>query len=342
MKETPKCRVFGECGGCKYQDIPYSEELKIKEAQIRSLFEERGWSGDLLEPITASPRPYHYRNRLDMSLRRFKDGRVCVGFNLPGSFSVLEITECPIAMEAISGFLPRLKEEACAKLPPDYRTANLTVKTGDDGRVIWGGIGRRSLRTAEADYLWTEVDGLRIHYAMDTFFQANSSILPALKRTLERWSECGEGGLLLDLYSGVGLFGFLLAARFRRVAMIEENPAAATVARFNRERTGLGNVIVSDGRVEEVLPSLLTDAETSHATALVDPPRRGLSPQALENVIREKRIGSLLYLSCHPESLVRDLEVLTGAGFEILRGAGFDFFPKTKHIETLVWLRRKS
>jgi len=161
-KTTPRCPYFGECGGCQYQDLPYDEELKLKEQMLRDLFEDM--EGEIpFQPIVPSLQDYHYRSRLDMNLLRIKSGEVFLGF-APArqGFKVMEIEACPLAMESLSAFIPRLKQEAIAKLTPKYRVASLVVKTGDDGRVFWGGIGKRSLRMAEEDDLFTELCDRRI------------------------------------------------------------------------------------------------------------------------------------------------------------------------------------
>jgi len=247
--------------------------------------------------------------------------------------------ECPIADEAISSFLPTLKKQAQEKLPEHYRIASLVVKTGDDGRVLWGGIGRKSLRLKQEDYLWTEVQGKRIFYSLETFFQPNASILPSVLECLERWiSFDPKKTVFWDLYSGVGLFGTLLANRVRRVIMIEENKASVELARYNRSYHKQRNVQIISQRVEEALPELLRKVKSRHQVALVDPPRKGLSKKALESLVQAKSLQALLYLSCQPDSLFRDLKCFMKNGWEVKRVVPLDFFPKTKHIETLALL----
>ena len=179
QKITPQCPVFGQCGGCLYQDIPYEEELRIKETNLKTLLQSRlNIADELFEPITASPRDYHYRNRLDLKLVCTKEQGVLIGFSSEGRNNIIPIEACPIAQQEISAYLPKVKREAINRLTPKYKMANLVVKTGEDGRVAWGGIGRRSLQMKEEDYLWTEIAGKKIFYSLDTFFQAIRSILP--------------------------------------------------------------------------------------------------------------------------------------------------------------------
>ena len=111
-KVQPLCPIFGECGGCQYQDIPYHEELRVKENVLKNLFKTASIVNDqLFDPICASPKPYHYRNRLDLQFFKNKSNDIQIGFSPTGRFRVLPIQACPIAMEGISDFLPQLSHK---------------------------------------------------------------------------------------------------------------------------------------------------------------------------------------------------------------------------------------
>ncbi len=339
--EEPLCPVFGVCGGCSYQNLTYTSELKVKgEALRKVLLSKISLDGVTVEPVAASPRHYHTRSRLDLTLTRGKDKSIEVGFMPPGSKKILSVESCAIAREEISDFIPELKKQAASILPGDYRTANLVVKTRDDGRVFWGGIGRRSLEMKPQDYLWTELGGRKIYYSLDTFFQANLYILPVLMEKIESLVPESARGLFLDLYSGVGLFGVALADLFKKVMMIEECPASVQMAHYNRAAHGLSHVHVHEGRVEDVLPGVLSKLDAGILpVAMIDPPRKGLSESAAATLAEARRLEQLFYLSCHPESLARDLEFLMVRGWKLERIMPFDFFPRTQHLETLALLR---
>jgi len=170
-KVTPRCPVFGECGGCAYQDIPYEQELRVKEENLKVLLKQAlGMGDEIMDPIVGSPESYHYRSRLDLGVRRTKGGEFFMGFMPPGRHRIISVDSCAIARKEISDFLPQLRDEAHAKLPENYRTANLVIKTGNEGKIAWGGIGRRSLQMKEEDYFWTEVCGKRIFYSLNSHF----------------------------------------------------------------------------------------------------------------------------------------------------------------------------
>ncbi len=335
------CPLFGTCGGCQYQDIPYEEELSKKEALLKKLLlKELSLPEDAFEPITPSPESSYYRHRLDLTLRKRNNGERQMGFMLPGTQRLQEVTSCSIARKEINDFLPTLKEEAVRKLPEDYKVANLVVRAGDEGKVFWGGIGRRSLRMKEADYFWTTVKGRKIFYALDTFFQANLSILDKIVSRIEGLIEWRKDTVFLDLYSGVGLFGIALADRAQEVVMIEECRDSVTLAQFNVNYHRLTHVKLLVGKVETHLPEVLKELDGKPCVALIDPPRGGLASSAIEALGQAQSLESLFYLSCLPESLARDLLHFAQVGWQVRKIMPFDFFPRTRHLETLVWLNR--
>lgn len=334
------CPVFGECGGCQFQDIAYCDELAIKEENLKQLFVDTGLSIKEFLPIVSSPQEYHYRCRLDVKFLKIKSGEMFMGFTPVEGFEVVQVESCPIAMKSISDFLPMLRKEACEKIPAKYRNANLTIKAGSDGRIFWGGIGKRSLRMNKEDFFWTELQDKRIFYSLESFFQANLSILPKLMDTIRSFDVLSKRKTFFDLYGGVGLFGVCFADDVKDVILIEENIYAIQCAKHNVEYNGLKNFQILEGRMEDEFPKMLDQADHSKAVAMIDPPRAGLSEAVRKMFGTLKNLDTLIYLSCKPDTLVRDLKDLTSFGWNISKIIPFDFFPKTRHLEALVLLSR--
>jgi tRNA/tmRNA/rRNA uracil-C5-methylase (TrmA/RlmC/RlmD family) len=184
------------------------------------------------------------------------------------------------------------------------------------------------------------VRGRKIFYSLDTFFQANLSILEKIVSKIESLIEWQEDTVFLDLYSGVGLFGIALADRAKKVVMIEEVGDSVTVAQFNVRYHRMEHVKMLVGKVETHLPEVLTELQGKPCVALIDPPRGGLASSAIETLGQAADLRSLFYLSCSPESLARDLKHLAKVGWGVKKIMPFDFFPRTRHLETLVWLAR--
>lgn len=341
LKTKPLCPIFGECGGCQYQDIPYRQELRAKEMALRELFTETlKMDEGRIDPIVPSPRDYHYRNRIDLRLVKTKSGEIFIGFTPENRPQVIPIEACSIALPAISGAIPVIKKQIQESLPARYRNANVVVRTGEDGRVRWGGIGRKSLTLNAQDYFWTTISGKKIYYSLDTFFQANLSILPCVIERIAALPIFGDGrdSTFFDLYGGVGFFGICLADKVKRVVLIEESVHSLKLAHYNVRQTELTNINVIEGKVEERLPACLEQVPMGNRIAMVDPPRGGLSPQACHLLTASKNLNHLLYLSCHPQTLARDLKDFMANGWEMKKVIPFDFFPRTKHVETLVLL----
>ena len=341
-KVEPLCAIFNECGGCSYQHISYANELKVKEMMLKSLLDQHIPAvSELCEPIVASPKAYYYRNRIDLKLIQTRAKKIFIGFTPKEGRGVIPIESCAIADRAILDAIVGLKEKVQDKLTFKYRQANIEIKTGDDGRVYWGGIGRKSLRLDSKDYLWTEINGKKIFYSLDTFFQANLSILPLVieaVRSLDCW---GDTTTFYDVYGGVGLFGISLADKAAKVILIEDNLASIKLAHFNREFHGASHLEICYAKAEEKLAEYLRDNGGSHQVIMVDPPRAGLSAEIRRLFTQTKGLTHLLYLSCNPETLARDLKELISGEWRIQKIIPFDFFPKTKHLETFVVLVRK-
>lgn len=344
VREAAPCAVFNECGGCRYQDVSYTDELTLKTAALKDAFAQAGLSipEERIEPITASPKPYHYRNRLDLKMIRTRDNRILIGFTPKSGHGITTVEACPIADEPISSFIPQLKRHLEEHIPPKHRRANLVVRTGDGGQICWGGIGKRSCQLRPEEYLWAEIRGKRIFYSLDTFFQANLSILPLVFDRLEKLPIWNPGAVLYDLYGGVGLFGIGLAECVKNVILIEECQPSIRLAKYNVEFNRLSNFEIIEGKVETELPFLLNEARGRAQIAMIDPPRAGLSPGALELLKGATNLDYILYLSCNPEALARDLNGFQKGNWQAERVVPFDFFPRTKHLETLVLLAKGS
>ncbi len=341
-KIQPLCPVFSECGGCQHQDIAYEDELRLKEEQLKSVFKQRlGIADGIFYSILASPQEYHYRNRLDLKLVQTKAKGIFIGFSPKNGHWLIPIEACPIARWEISDFIPELKRQAPLKVTEKHRQANLVVRSGDDGRVLWGGIGRRSLELAPENYLWTEILGKRIFYSLDTFFQANLFILPKFIEHLRGLKIWGAQTVFYDLYGGVGLFGICLQDLVGKVVLIEEVQASLKLARHNISYHQFNNFFVHDGKVEDVLPSMLDEMPQAQNVVMVDPPRAGLSDKTIEMLNGLKNTRHLLYLSCNPQTFMENCKALE-LHWKISEVTPLDFFPRTQHLEVFAVLERAA
>lgn len=298
----PACQHFGVCGGCQYQHIAYERQLAIKRKQVCDLLERlAGIAPGLVAPVVPCPQQYGYRNRIMIRSQwdKFKQG-LNIGFIRSDSRLVVDIEECPISEPAINEQIKRVR----AHPPPK------------------GGL-KVVLRVAPEEW---EVPA-------DSFFQNNFFMLPGLIETVGKALARKGARYLIDAYCGVGFFSIELADRVERYVGVEVEPRAVEAARRNAQRQGRTNGEFLQGRTEEMLESLLRRFPANETCLILDPPRTGCTPESLE-ALRQSGPGQIIYVSCHPATLARDLNVLGRDGvFEVRAIMPLDMFPQTQHLE---------
>jgi len=308
---APPCAYFGQCGGCQYQHIDYAAQLRLKHKQISDLFQRiGGLANTAIEPVIPCPRPYGYRNRIMIRSQwdKVKKG-LNIGFIRHDNRLVVDIEECKVAEPALSEQIKHVR----AHPPPK------------------GGL-KVVLRIAPEDW----------DVPRDSFFQNNFFLLPGLVEAVrERVRESGVRHLV-DAYCGVGFFAIELADLVESFAGIEIDLMAIRAARGNAAKRGRNNGEFVSGDVATMLPELLRKFSAAETSIILDPPRTGCSQASLE-LLRQTRPRQILYVSCHPATLARDLNVLLQEGvYELLKVIPLDMFPQTQHIECVADLRAGS
>ncbi len=308
---TPPCRYFGDCGGCQYQHIDYPAQLRLKHKQICDLFQRvGGFAAAVINPMIPCPQPYFYRNRIMIRSQwdKFKQG-LNIGFIRADSRLVVDIDECLIAEPVLNGQIRHVR----AHPPPK------------------GGI-KVVLRVPPPDW----------EVPKDSFFQNNFILLPRLVAVARQCLVNGGARFLADVYCGVGFFSVELADLVERFAGVELDQLAIQAARRNAAARGRTNGEFLSGRAEDLLPALLARFSAAETAVLLDPPRTGCLPESLE-LLRQTLPRQIIYVSCHPATMARDLNILCAGGvFELLNVTPLDMFPQTAHVECIADLRLKS
>jgi tRNA/tmRNA/rRNA uracil-C5-methylase (TrmA/RlmC/RlmD family) len=304
---TPQCRYFGTCGGCQYQHLEYGAQVEHKRKQVADLFQRvGGFDPGVVAPAVGCPQPYHYRNRIMVRSQwdKFKQG-LNLGFLRYDNRLVVDVEECPIAEAALNEQLVQVRAH-----PPPKGGLKVVLRVMPEGWEV----------------------------PRDSFFQTNFFLLPELVRVVR---EClAQSGLryLVDAYCGVGFFSLELAGLVERYVGIEVDEMAIKAARQNarqRQRTN-GQFIL--GRTEDWLGRLL-EGQGKQTALLLDPPRTGCPRGSLE-LLRALGPGQVVYVSCHPATLARDLNVLCAGGvFELKQVTPLDMFPQTQHVECVADVR---
>jgi 23S rRNA (uracil1939-C5)-methyltransferase len=365
---APRCPYFLSCGGCHYQHIPYESQLKYKEEILRETLRRLGkidWSG----PIEAHASPaWGYRNRAQWKVREQKSGGPPqIGYFHAASTALVPVDECPIVspklvetLNALRGLLasgglsPALREveafvddkdEALlltltyAKYPKATREveralrdklpslASLLIQDTNQQRMELLGPGSVTYKVGDFAY--------RVSHL--SFFQVNRFLVGEMAKTVSEMAGAGE--LAFDVFAGAGSFSLPLARQFARVIAAEANPVAARDFSFNvglPENARPGKLEIREMDSADFLRRMKQTPDC----VVLDPPRAGLGTEGVAALVRlgPKRI---VYVSCDPATLARDLEAMVAAGYEISVVSLFDLFPQTFHIETLVQLVKR-
>ncbi len=197
-------------------------------------------------------------------------------------------------------------------------------------------LGPRTVHLGGARRLHDVVGGVGLQRDPVSFFQTNHRAAEHLAR-LVRQLLPERIGTLVDLYAGGGLFAALLAGRCDAIHLVESNATAVAAARATLNELGATQAVIHLGRAAEQLQRLVSDGVAADAM-VVDPPRAGVSEDALQAIVALAP-QHLVYVSCHPKSLVRDLRALAAAGFELVEVHSIDMFPHTPHVEAVCLLR---
>jgi 23S rRNA (uracil1939-C5)-methyltransferase len=318
-RTDPVCPVFGSCGGCAWQHVAYSAQLAAKAKILEDALRRLG----KLEPpgkveITPSPSPYGYRGRARVIAQ---GGRV--GWRRRRSHAVCATTRCPVLLPALDQKLHELS------LRPPPRDGEWELAWGD-GQARAVALGKRGER------IFLELAGERVGISPGVFAQANALLLPALAERL--LALAGGGGQALELYAGAGSFTLPLARRFQRLTALEGSPEAVRDLRATLEEAGIDNTDVLGETLERALERGALAALAPEALVL-DPPRAGL-PEGAVDALAGLSPARVVYLSCDPATLARDLALWVGHGWQLRSLEGFDLFPQTPHVEGLALLER--
>lgn len=314
--EAP-CPVFGECGGCQLQHMRYEAQVAAKEAVVREQLRRIGHLDEsVVRTMVGAANPWAYRNHV-----RFSTGKKWgdVGFISRRGRGLLKIEDCPIADPWVNELLPRLQGKGAGLHQIQVR------HSAENGSYLVGpAVPNLNIESGQKSYV-EELGGRRFQVSAAAFFQVNHAQAEQMVRLVGE-ALPPRGKLLVDGFAGVGTFAAIFASRFERVIAIEESHSAIRDAESNI--AGLPNVEIRAGKVETILP----DLEQRPDAILLDPPRPGCYPSVLQAII-DFRPASVVYVSCNPATLARDLRILVDGGYRLESVTPLDMFPQTGHIE---------
>ena len=381
------CPHYGICGGCEFQTLPYEEQVKMKEVQVKEILEEV-CPGIPFEGLIPSPVCKEYRNKMEFSFGdAYKGGPLSLGMHKRGSFyDIVEVENCQLVDEDFRKILTATLEHFREQNVPFFQKMrhegylrHLLVRKAVKTQEIlvdlvsstqmevdlqpWidkllslslkgtfaGILHTKNDSLADVvqndgteilygqDYFYEELLGLRFKVSPFSFFQTNSLGAEVLYSKAREYVGETRDQVVFDLYSGTGTIAQILAPVAKKVVGVEIVEEAVEAAKVNAGLNGLSNCEFRAGDVLKVLDTI----EEKPDFIVLDPPRDGIHPKALKKII-DYGVERMVYISCKPTSLARDLVELQANGYQVERCCSVDMFPSTGNVETLVLLGRKK
>lgn len=409
----PRCRHFGvavdsdgsasaflpdgnfdlsrNCGGCTWQFLDYQRQLEVKAELVREAFKRiGGFSDDVLndvwQPILEADSPWFYRNKMDFSFVRDRDGGLHLGLHIKGRFrDVCEVRSCDLFRPWVGDFLERMREffadvddvsgdfqslvvrcgtntgevmvnlmlenfaltdwadEFVKKVRDFYEQikedrlvsvflTNIHNKKGQPKRfeeiLLWGKpVFKEILHVGNRD--------LHFEVAPGAFLQPNTKQAERLYELVRQLANLQGIERVFDVFCGTGTIGLALADSAREIVGLELNAAAVENAGKNAALNGVQNMKFIVGDATKLMPEMGADVDL----IVVDPPRAGLTEKVIDSIIATSA-KRLIYVSCNPPTLARDLKLLVASGFFLKYVQPVDQFSQTYHVETVTLLER--
>lgn len=322
----PRCPSFGKCTGCQWQHIDYGYQLELKrDAVCRQLQDIGGFAAPPLRATLPSVEPWNYRNHARFTVDR--EGRL--GFVHRERRNFIAIEHCHIMNPWINETLSVMQGRCQKRTQISVRYG---VNTGSF--LIQPKMPELDIPSGQKWYE-EELKGHCFRISSPSFFQVNTAQAERMIDVIEDRLGLKGDEVIVDAFAGVGTFAAVLAAKAGKVIAIEEAPAAIDDAKINI--AGLDNVELVAGKTEIVLPSL----DITVDAVILDPPRVGCQRSGLD-ALRKLAPRKLIYVSCDPESLARDLRVLCGGGYRLAEVQPVDMFSHTYHVECIATLVRND
>lgn len=377
-----KCPYAGKCGGCQYQGMDYSSQLKEKQKYVQKLLKNYGKP----EPILGMENPYYYRNKVHAVYKHQKNGEIISGIYEEGTHKVVPVESCQIenqeadkviqtirklaksfkikiynedsgygllrhvlirygrvtgemmvVLVAVSPIFPSKNNfvKALRKEHPEITTVVLNINDKSTSMVL----GERNIILYGKGYIEDELCGCRFRISPNSFYQVNPVQTEVLYQKAISLAGLSGKEKVIDAYCGIGTIGLIAASHCKEVIGIELNREAVKDAIGNTKRNRIKNVRFYQGDAGDFLVSMAQKGEKADVV-FMDPPRAESSEKFMESAAKmgpEK----IVYISCNPDTLERDLKYLTRKGYQVDRICPVDMFPFTDNIENVCLLSRK-
>lgn len=377
-----RCKAFGECGGCQMLDMPYEQQLILKQQETAKLLKPYV----KLEGIIGMENPEHYRNKVNAAFTHDRQGKPLSGVYKEGTHYIIPIEECVLENKKADEIIGSIREllpsfkiktydedtgygllrhvmvrvghttgqimvvlvlsspilpsknnfvKALLKRHPDITTVVINVndrKTsmvlGDKEQVIYG-----------KGYIEDVLCGVTFKISPKSFYQVNSVQTQKLYHKAIEYAGLTGRETVLDAYCGIGTIGMIASDKAKKVIGVELNKDAVKDAIVNAKRNKISNIEFYQKDAGEFMVQLAQQGEHID-TVFMDPPRAGSDEVFLNSLVTLKP-EKVVYVSCNPETLARDLGYLVKKGYQVVKGVCCDMFPFTNHVECVIMMQYK-
>ena len=334
----PPCPYFTKCGGCTLQNLAYNDTLEYKVKKIKNIFKKN--KIDINLEIIANSNPYNYRNKISLKVIHGK-----IGFFENSTHQLVEIDGCIISNQALNKCIPLIEKmniiNGSITIRCNQNEEILIIIESQDNLKIDIDSLKKEIKLVGIiindktfygeNYLFERINNVLFKISYDSFFQVNSSVASKLFQIVK--DNISLNDKVLDLYCGVGTLSLMAAANAKSVVGIEIVPNAILNAIFNASINSVDNTCFVLNDVSEAVSKISLDFNK----VIVDPPRRGLTKEAIE-VLLKIRPEKIIYVSCDPQTLVRDCKLLS-ENYDIEKSYILDMFSYTYHVECVCLLK---
>lgn len=337
---SPKCPFFLQCGGCDLMHISLSDTLEYKLAKMNNIFLKNHLNYEIKE-IIKSFSPYYYRNKVSLKIDNYQ-----VGYFTSSTHDLIPITKCYLATKEINNLI---KDFSLFSI----KNGNITIRANYNNDLLINitssnelcnldklinkykivGIIKNNKLIYGDNYFIEKINDFLFKVSYDAFFQVNPFICSELFNLISKYTS--NSLKVLDLYCGVGTLGFVASKNAKQVLGVEINELAIQDANFNKKLNNINNISFVCADTKVILDRITNEFDT----IILDPPRSGINIHVLNKIITEK-ISKIIYVSCNPETLGRDL-VMLSKYYSIEEVKLLDMFPNTQHVESICLLNRQ-
>jgi len=320
----PPCQFYGFCTGCNWQHIKYEHQLKLKEQIINKEINSKIISKINIKKIIHSEKQFNYRNHARFSIRR--NGQI--GFTNKVTKKFAAINHCLIMNNKINKYINNLENLV-------GETSQLSIRASENTNsfLIQPKFKNSDIKIETGQKYYVEqISGYKFQISSPSFFQVNSNQIENMKNTILSLIKDNRKDLLVDAYSGVGTFGILLSEYFEKVIGIEQSSSAAIDAKINIKN--IANYKILTGNSEDIIKEIKSKIDV----VILDPSRKGCDEKLLNNLISHP-VDNIIYISCDPKTLARDLKILNEKKYKIHSITPVDLFPNTHHVESITLLK---